>query len=43
MSVFSVDIPVRFAQAGVSGLVFYPRYFEMINALVEDWFGDGRE
>ena len=29
---------VRFAHCDAAGIVFYPRYFEMLNAAVEDWF-----
>ena len=29
---------VRFADVDPAALVFYPRYFEMLNAAVEDWF-----
>lgn len=32
---------VRFGHCDPSGIVFFPRYFEMLNALVEDWFTDG--
>jgi 4-hydroxybenzoyl-CoA thioesterase len=38
MAVFSVDIPVRFAHCDPAGIVFFPRYFEMLNQTVEDWF-----
>lgn len=31
---------VRFAHVDAAGIVFYPRYFEMINATVEDYFAD---
>ncbi|MFL0670212.1 MAG: acyl-CoA thioesterase [Erythrobacter sp.] len=35
--------PVRFAHVDAAGIVFYPRFFEMLNAAVEDWFaGLGR-
>lgn len=30
---------VRFAHVDAAGIVFYPRYFEMLNAAVEEWFG----
>jgi 4-hydroxybenzoyl-CoA thioesterase len=30
--------PVRFAHVDAAGIVFYPRFFEMLNAAVEDWF-----
>ncbi|WP_414901681.1 acyl-CoA thioesterase [Sphingomonas flavalba] len=29
---------VRFAHVDAAGIVFYPRYFEMLNATVEDFF-----
>lgn len=29
---------VRFAHCDAAGIVFYPRYFEIISALQEDWF-----
>lgn len=35
---FSVRETVRFAHVDAAGIVFYPRYFEMLNAAVEDWF-----
>lgn len=38
--VFRSDVLVRFAHCDPAGIVFYPRYFEMFNALVEDWFLD---
>ncbi len=41
MAAFSSDIPVRFQHTDPAGIVFYPRYFEMINQLVEDWFAEG--
>ncbi len=31
---------VRFAHIDAAGIVFYPRYFEMLNAAVEDYFTD---
>lgn len=30
--------PIRFAHVDAAGIVFYPRYFEMVNAVVEDLF-----
>lgn len=35
---FTTTAPVRFAHVDAAGIVFYPRYFEMLNAAVEDWF-----
>jgi 4-hydroxybenzoyl-CoA thioesterase len=32
------EVRVRFADCDPAGIVFYPRYFEMFNGLVEDWF-----
>jgi len=32
---------VRFADVDPAGIVFYPRYFEMINGMIEDWFEEG--
>jgi len=32
---------VRFADVDPAGIVFYPRYFEMINGMIEDWFDEG--
>ena len=41
MAIFSKQIEVRFAHVDAAGILFYPRYFGMINDLVEDWFADG--
>ncbi|KQM18459.1 thioesterase [Novosphingobium sp. Leaf2] len=35
---FTTTTKVRFSQVDPAGIVFYPRYFEMLNAAVEDWF-----
>lgn len=35
---FETTALVRFAHVDGAGIVFYPRYFEMLNAAVEDWF-----
>ncbi|MEM9011685.1 MAG: thioesterase family protein [Pseudomonadota bacterium] len=35
---FRTQIPVRFADCDPAGIVFFPRYYEMANAVVEDWF-----
>ena len=35
---FTHATQVRFAHIDAAGIVFYPRYFEMINAAVEEWF-----
>lgn len=31
---------VRFRHCDAAGIVFYPRFLEMLNDLVEDWFAD---
>jgi 4-hydroxybenzoyl-CoA thioesterase len=38
--VFHTRIPVRFEHVDLAGIVFYPRYFEMINQAVESFFAD---
>ena len=38
---YRAKIPIRFTHCDPAGIVFYPRYFEMFNDLVEDWFRDG--
>lgn len=35
---FIADRRVRFADCDAAGIVFFPRYFEMLNGVVEDWF-----
>lgn len=37
----SVGHKVRFGDVDGAGIVFYPRYFEMLNASVEEWFEQG--
>ena len=32
------EIRVRFGDCDAAGIVYYPRYLEMFNAVVEDWF-----
>ena len=41
MAAFSLTRPVRFRDCDPAGIVFYPRYFEMINDLVETFFDEG--
>jgi 4-hydroxybenzoyl-CoA thioesterase len=38
VSGFTTTIPIRFGDCDAAGIVFYPRYFEMVNRTVEDWF-----
>ncbi|MBC3808477.1 acyl-CoA thioesterase [Undibacterium seohonense] len=39
--VFRAPISIRFAHCDPAGIVFYPRYFELINGVVEDWCAQG--
>ena len=41
MAVFTNEVQVRFAHVDAAGIMFYPRYFGLINDLVEDWFASG--
>lgn len=36
--IFSKSQKVKLQHCDVSGIVFYPRFLEMLNELVEDWF-----
>ena len=38
---FQREQRVRFGHCDPAGIVFYPRYFEMLNELMEDWFAFG--
>lgn len=38
MSQFIKQEKVRFQHIDYAGIVFYPRFLEMLNGLVEDWF-----
>jgi 4-hydroxybenzoyl-CoA thioesterase len=35
---FSIDMPIRFSHSDPAGIVYYPNYFDMFNAVIEDWF-----
>ena len=37
-SLFSFVSKVRFTHTDPAGFVFFPRYFEMLQAVVEEWF-----
>ncbi|MBC3917422.1 acyl-CoA thioesterase [Undibacterium sp. CY18W] len=39
--IFEAELPIRFAHCDPAGIVFYPRYFEMMNGVVEDWCAQG--
>jgi len=38
MKYFIKTEKIRFQHIDFAGIVFYPRFLEMLNALVEDWF-----
>ncbi|MBI1834851.1 MAG: acyl-CoA thioesterase, partial [Burkholderiales bacterium] len=41
--IFSTPISIRFAHCDPAGIVLYPRYFELINGVVEDWCAQALE
>ncbi len=40
---FTKQEKVRFQHIDYAGIVFYPRFLEMLNGLVEDWFEEALE
>ncbi len=40
MSVFETRRRISFADCDPAGIVFHPRYLEMINAVIEEWFAE---
>lgn len=38
MQTFNKTIKLRFAHCDPAGIIFYPRYFELLNSVTEDWF-----
>ncbi len=41
MPAFIDPVRIRFAYVDPAGIVFYARYFEIINRVMEDWFREG--
>jgi 4-hydroxybenzoyl-CoA thioesterase len=39
-NLFSTQSKIRFSHCDPAGIVYFPNFFDMINACVEDWFGD---
>lgn len=35
---FTRDLVIRFEHCDAAGLIFYPRFFGLVNETVEDWF-----
>jgi acyl-CoA thioesterase FadM len=33
-------VPIRFSHCDPAGIVYFARYFDLLNGVVEDWFGD---
>ena len=40
-TLFERRVRIRFAHCDPAGIVFFPQYLTLTNALVEDWFTDG--
>ena len=40
MTRFIRDIVIRFEHCDPAGLIFYPRFFALVNEAVEDWFAE---
>jgi len=40
LAMFKHQHKIRFADVDYAGIMFYPRYFEMLNAVVEDFFAN---
>ena len=38
MAVFETEIQVGFEHTDIAGVVYYPRYFEMLSKVMERWF-----
>ena len=39
--IFQIPLQIRFAHCDPAGIVFYPRYFEFFNTIIEDWCEHG--
>lgn len=35
---WTIRVPVRFSHCDPAGIVYFARYFDMLNGVVEDWF-----
>lgn len=40
-TIFERPVRIRFSHCDPAGIVFFPQYLVMTNALVEDWFNEG--
>ena len=41
MSIYRTNRTVRFSHCDPAGIIFYPRYFDLIHEAKEDWFKEG--
>ncbi|MHA7879856.1 MAG: acyl-CoA thioesterase [Saccharospirillum sp.] len=37
---YETQVKVRFGHCDPAGIVYFPRYYEMLNGVVEDWFAE---
>ena len=40
MNTLSRNIVVRFEHCDAAGIMFYPRFFALVNEMVEEWFAE---
>ncbi len=41
--VFSVEYPIHFSHCDPAGIVYFPRFFDLLHRAMEDWFTFGLE
>jgi 4-hydroxybenzoyl-CoA thioesterase len=41
--VFSVEYPILFSHCDPAGIVYFPRFFDLLHRAMEDWFTFGLE
>jgi len=39
--VFQVEYPIRFSHCDPAGIVYFPRFFDLVHQAMEDWFTYG--
>jgi 4-hydroxybenzoyl-CoA thioesterase len=37
---FTVTLPIRFSQCDPAGIVYFPHYFDLVHACLEDWYDE---
>ncbi|HET7717996.1 MAG TPA: thioesterase family protein [Bauldia sp.] len=40
-SLWSAEVKIRFAHCDPAGIVYFAAHFDILNAVIEDWFSDG--